>query len=199
MDDGRLRRAMVDGPTPLNPPPERPFALRSTIYTAGFLLVILAVVPSVFYLLGEWILTSIPARFIIQAYWTGFRTLLGIAVFTIGLAAYLYCSIWLIYHGRGPHVEFDPPKVFVATGPYRWVRNPVVITLLVAFLGEVIFFASLGLIVLFVLGVAFAHYQVTRIEEPRLATRFGESYAEYCRQVPRWLPQPPRETTPPPQ
>lgn len=188
---------MVDGPTPPNPPPERPFALRSTIYTAGFLLIILAVVPSVFYLLGERVLHSVPIRYSIEFYWTGFRSLLGAAVFTIGLATYLYCSIWLIFHGRGPHVEFDPPKVFVATGPYRWVRNPVVITLLVSFAGEVLYFGSFGLLLLLALGLGFAHYQVTRIEEPRLRERFGESYSDYCRRVPRWLPKPPGDADQP--
>lgn len=194
MDDGRLRRAMVDSPQPPVSPPERPFALRSTLYTAGFLLVILAVVPSIFYLIGE---RASRNGVFITTYWLGFRALLGCAVFTIGLAAYLFCSVWLIYHGRGPHVEFDPPKVFVATGPYRWVRNPVVITLLVSFLGEVIFFGSLGLLVLLLLGLWFAHFQVTRVEEPRLRERFGESYVDYCRRVPRWMPRPPHDGPPP--
>ena len=125
MDDRRFRGTMVDSPSSPTPPLERPFALRSTFYTAGFLLFILAILPSVFYLLGELPLHSADAGFIIKSYWTGFRLLLGGAIFTMGLAAYLFCSVWLIYHGRGPHVEFDPPKVFVATGPYRWVRNPV--------------------------------------------------------------------------
>lgn len=183
---------MVDAPQPPIHLPERPFALRSTLYTAGFLLVVLAVVPSVFYLVGELPLRSVESRLIIRSFWLGFQTLLGIAVFTIGLAAYLFCSIWLIYHGRGPHVEFDPPKVFVATGPYLWVRNPVVITLLVTVLGEAIFFGSLGLCALLLVGLPLAHYQVTQIEEPRLRDRFGESYIEYCRRVPRWLPRPPR-------
>lgn len=180
---------MVESPPTPSPQPERPFALRSTLYTIGFLLVILAVIPSIFYLIGEnqWAGKS----GVIAAYWRGFRALLGIAVFTIGLAAYLFCSIWLIYHGKGPHVEFDPPKVFVATGPYRWVRNPVVITLLVSFLGEVLYFGSFGLLLFLILGLGFAHYQVTKIEEPRLRERFGDSYIEYCKQVPRWIPKPP--------
>ena len=99
-----------------------------------------------------------------------------------------------MFFGRGPHVEFDPPKVFVATGPYRWVRNPVAISLIVTAAGEAIYFSSLGLAVFVALGMAFAHYQATRIEEPRLRGRFGETYEEYCRKVPRWLPRPPDES-----
>jgi protein-S-isoprenylcysteine O-methyltransferase Ste14 len=29
-------------------------------------------------------------------------------------------------------------------------------------------------------------------EEPTLRRRFGETYGEYLRTVPRWIPQPPR-------
>src|SRR5207249_11876749 len=114
----------------------------------------------------------------------GFRSLCGVGIFAIGLAAYLFCSFWLIFHGKGPHVEFDPPRVFVATGPYRWVRNPVVLALLTTVLGEALFLPSWGILILFLLGLPIAHYQVTRIEEPRLRQRFGESYSQYCASVP---------------
>ncbi len=174
------------------PHPEKPFALRSTLYTAGFLIFVLGAVPSLFYILGQWPTTGAALWGSIKGFWISFRVLVGGAVFTIGLAAYLFCSIWLIYFGRGPHVEFDPPKHFVATGPYRWVRNPVVLTLLVTALGEAIFLGSIA-VLLFVLvgGAGFAHYQVTRIEEPLLRQRFGDSYVEYCQKVHRWLPKPP--------
>ena len=44
---------------------------------------------------------------------------------------------------------------------------------------------------LLLLGLPLAHYQVARVEEPRLRQRFGQSYADYCAMVPRWLPRPP--------
>ncbi len=184
---------MVDASERQSEPVSPPFALRSTLYTIGFLLFILGIVPSVFYFLGEVSLGRGTAVESIRQFWLVFRILVGSAIFAIGLAAYLYCSIWLIYFGKGPHVEFDPPKVFVATGPYRWVRNPVVITLLVTVLGEAVCFGSLGIIVLLAVGLPLAHYQVTRVEEPRLAKRFGGSYEEYCKRVPRWIPRPPRD------
>lgn len=170
---------------------EKPFGLRSTIYTIGFLILILGAVPSVFFLAGEWLTSTAGAIEVIRRFWMQFAHLVGIAVFTIGLGAYLFCSIWLIFFGRGPHVEFDPPRVFVATGPYRWVRNPVVITLMTTVLGEAVFLHSLGILVLFLIGMPLAHYQVTRIEEPRLRARFGAAYEDYLARVPRWVPKPP--------
>lgn len=174
---------------------DRPFALRSTIYTIGFLLVILGVIPSLFHLAGAWLTAEsdngIDAAAEIRRFWSALRGLVGLALFSMGLAAYIFCSAWLIFFGKGPHVEFDPPKVFVATGPYRWVRNPVVITLLVTALGEAVYLNSIGIAALVLLGIGFAHWQVTRVEEPRLKARFGESYAAYCRTVNRWIPKPP--------
>jgi protein-S-isoprenylcysteine O-methyltransferase Ste14 len=58
-------------------------------------------------------------------------------------------------------------------------------------LGQALFFASPGIMTLFVLGIPLAQLQVTQIEEPRLRKRFGESYKQYCRTVPRWLPRRP--------
>lgn len=181
---------MVNGTQP-TPAPEKPFALRALIYTIGFLIFVLGVVPSVFHLLGELPFRELALRHEIRVFWTQFRMLVGLGLFSGGLFTYFACSAWLIYCGRGPHVEFDPPKVFVATGPYRWVRNPVVITLMTCVLGEAIYFGSLGMFILIALGCWFAQYQVTKIEEPRLRERFGETYIEYCNRVPRWIPRPP--------
>lgn len=197
MDDGGFRGQMVDplASTP-SAKPEKPFALRAFVYTVGFLIFILGIVPSVFHLLGEMPLRDLSLRDEIRRFWTGFQHLVGIGIFAGGLCAYVVCSAWLIFHGRGPHVEFDPPKVFVATGPYRWVRNPVVITLFICVLGEAIYFGSIGMFVLLVVGCVFAQYQVTKIEEPRLRERFGDSYTAYCNRVSRWLPRPPGESGP---
>jgi protein-S-isoprenylcysteine O-methyltransferase Ste14 len=172
-------------------PAEKPFGIRSLLYTIGFLLIVLGVLPSVFFLVEKKIGTDQSARYIIEQFWTAFRGAIGISIFAAGLIAYSACSAWLIFFGRGPHVEFDPPKVFVATGPYRWVRNPVVITLIVTAAGEAIYLWSIGIAIFVALGCFFAQYQVTKIEEPLLRKRFGETYDAYCRSVNRWIPKPP--------
>lgn len=186
---------MVDAPkqSPDSGPTEKPFAMKAVVFTIGFLVFILGVVPSLFYWAGEAPGSGLGFWSHIRNFWFGLRSLVGVGVFAIGFSAYLFCSVWLIAFGKGPHVEFDPPKVFVATGPYRWVRNPVVLTLLVTVLGEAIFLGSWGVFILVLLGLPFAHYQVTRIEEPRLRERFGESYIDYCHRVSRWIPRRPQD------
>ncbi len=159
-----------------------------TLYAAGFLAFILVAVPYAFDYVGSrlyppsvhaWFAPAIAQR------------VAGSAFFILGLTGYLISSFWLVFVGKGPFVEFDPPKEFVATGPYRWMRNPIAAMLLLTVLGEAVFFGSPGIFTLFVLGIPLAQLQVVRIEEPRLRRRFGQSYVDYCRAVPRWFPRRP--------
>ena len=53
---------------------------------------------------------------------------------------------------------------------------------------EAIYLASLGVALYAIAISVVAHWMVVHIEEPELRERFGESYAEYCRSVPRWSP-----------
>jgi protein-S-isoprenylcysteine O-methyltransferase Ste14 len=55
-------------------------------------------------------------------------------------------------------------------------------------LGEVVMFESLILLAyLLFIWLAF-HLFVVFYEEPHLGKLFGPAYAEYCRNVPRWIP-----------
>lgn len=170
-------------------------AFRMVLYTIGFLAFILFAVPYGFDWLGE--------RFYPRAEnaWSqsgSVQKSLGAVLSIGGLICYLICSFWLVIVGKGPFVEFDPPKEFVASGPYRWMRNPVAAFLLVTVLGEAVFIGSVGIFVLFLLGLPLAQLQVTRVEEPRLSKRFGETYIEYCKRVPRWWPKRPHDDQPVP-
>ena len=72
--------------------------------------------------------------------------------------------------------------------------------------GEALYFSSLGVVLYAVAVTVGAHAAVRYVEEPELRKRFGASYEEYCRLVPRWLPRirtrarpgGPRETRLPP-
>jgi len=170
-------------------------AFRMVLYTVSFLAFILVVVPYGFDRLGE---TAYPRA---ENPWLRpgpVQKSFGVLLSVGGLICYLVCSLWLVIVGKGPFVEFDPPKEFVATGPYRWMRNPVAAFLIVTVLGEAVFFGSVGIFSLFLLGLPLAQLQVTRVEEPRLSKRFGETYIAYCKRVPRWWPKRPRDDQPVP-
>ena len=67
-----------------------------------------------------------------------------IAVFPIALggAFYLWCLWNFTFSGRGTPAPIDPPKVLVAKGLYRPVRNPMYVGVLLILLGETIFYGS---------------------------------------------------------
>ena len=117
----------------------------------------------------------------------------GGVFFAATLIGYCACSLHLVMRGRGAYVEFDPPKEFVSSGPFRWCRNPVAGFVVLMVLGEAIMLSSIGILLLFIVAMPLAHLQVVLMEEPLLRKRFGESYEAYLRSVPRWLPRPPRE------
>jgi len=158
-------------------------------YAASFLTVILVAVPYGFHHAGHSLLPDAVHAWLAPG---SAQRVLGGAIFLAALAGYLISALWLVIVGKGPFVEFDPPTEFVATGPYRWMRNPVAACLVVAVLGEAVCLGSAGIFALFLLGIPLAHCQVIFVEEPRLRNRFGGGYIDYCRRVPRWLPRRPR-------
>jgi protein-S-isoprenylcysteine O-methyltransferase Ste14 len=165
-----------------------PFAARAGLYYLAFLAFILILVPALAHMLG--------ARFLSWHVEIGWGRAVGWTIFAAAYVLYTYASIVLMRQGRGPYVEFDPPKEFVVTGPFRWSRNPIAASLLAMLLGEALAFSSTGIFVLFLAGVPLAHVQVICLEEPTLKKRFGPPYQEYVTRVPRWFPRPPRKGSP---
>jgi hypothetical protein len=80
----------------------------------------------------------------------------------------------------------------VATGPYRWVRNPIYIAALLIVLGEAWLFTSLPLLGYAGAMAIFFHLFVVGYEEPALTRRFDGTYLAYRHAVPRWIPCRPR-------
>jgi len=56
-------------------------------------------------------------------------------------------------------------------------------------LGESVIFRSFHLVLYAAAMLAIAHIFVVLYEEPTLRRKFGESYEEYFRTVPRWVPK----------
>jgi len=91
--------------------------------------------------------------------------------------------------GKGTLAPWHPPQTLVVEGPYRFVRNPMITGVAGILLGEAIFFGSLPLFLYFLLFAAVNGIYIPGLEEPALDRRFGPAYAEYKRNVPRWIPR----------
>lgn len=150
-------------------------------------------------LLPGTVLILVPA--VILAF-TGFRagfaepTLAGIIFFWAGLscaAAGLVLAVWCVAlflrRGRGTPAPWDPPRAFVVAGPYRHVRNPMMIGVLLILAAEALLFRSWALGVWWAVFLAGNALYIPLIEEPGLVKRFGDDYRAYKARVPRWLPR----------
>ena len=110
----------------------------------------------------------------------------GLVVGVLGAA--LAARSALLLAGRG-RPRRGPRPAFVLAGPYLRVRNPLFAGVVLGTVGFALVAASWVVALLAAAGWLAAHLWVVRVEEPRLLVRFGATYAEYLRHVPRWLPQ----------
>ena len=118
---------------------------------------------------------------------------IGVALMALGLAVMAACVATFVARGRGTPAPFDPPRAFVASGPYRWVRNPMYIGMFVFLVGYALCAVSFAALLVAFAMLVVAHLVAVLYEEPSLARRFGDPYREYRRTTPRWIPRHPRD------
>ena len=114
---------------------------------------------------------------------------LGLPMGLLGLGLYLWTNWIFAFSGRGTAVPLDPPRVMVARGPYRVVRNPMAIGFVLIIVGEGVAVGSRAILVYAALAFIAIYLFVVFVEEPGLRARFGSSYEAYVGAVPRWLPR----------
>ena len=119
----------------------------------------------------------------------GALTWIGGIVFLIGAAIYLRCAWEFAVRGLGTPAPIAPTKFLVTTALHRYVRNPMYIGVALAILGQAAVFRSIHIAEYAGVMLLIAHIFVVLYEEPTLQGQFGESYEEYKRTVPRWLPR----------
>ena len=104
----------------------------------------------------------------------------------IGTATYIRCAWDFAIQGLGTPAPIAPPKNLVVTGLYRRTRNPMYQGVLMLLFSECALFPEAGLLTYVLSIAAVFHTFVVFREEPELTRRFGASYRDYCRKVPRW-------------
>lgn len=117
------------------------------------------------------------------------RDLAGLVCISVG-AVLLGTCIWeFARSGRGTLSPVDPPRELVLKGLYRYVRNPMYLSVTLTVLGEVLLTRSRGLLLYWMIWFIGANLFVIGYEEPALRRRFGAAYERYTRSVGRWLPK----------
>ena len=116
----------------------------------------------------------------------------GLSLFVGVLACGLCISsvrLFAIKGGGGTPAPWDQVAQLIIHGPYRYVRNPMLIGVIVILLCEALFFGSGPLLVyawLFLLANV-AYFPLS--EEPALLKRYVGDYQQYLDNVPRWIPR----------
>jgi protein-S-isoprenylcysteine O-methyltransferase Ste14 len=104
-----------------------------------------------------------------------------------GTAALLWCVREFYAVGRGTLAPWSPPQCLVTTGPYRFSRNPMYISVCTILVGWCALWGSRTLIV-YTSAVACAIFmRVLLVEERSAARQFSAEWAAYRSRVPRWL------------
>jgi protein-S-isoprenylcysteine O-methyltransferase Ste14 len=115
---------------------------------------------------------------------------LGIVPLAFGAYLGIHCVFAFAWRGHGTPAPFDPPRNLVIEGGYRHVRNPMYWGAFLILTGQgILFGVGWPTAVYIVCFIAATHLFVRFYEEPVLHRKFGNSYDDYCRHVPRWLPR----------
>jgi protein-S-isoprenylcysteine O-methyltransferase Ste14 len=155
---------------------------------AVLLLPFMAVIVAPLWWLGGWL--AISQRGV--GAWGPLALWLGVAIFAMGLALFAWCVVLFGRVGRGTLAPWDPTQHLVATGPYQYVRNPMITGAAAMLLGETLVIGSRSIGLWLVTFTLINHVYFVLSEEPGLRSRFGEEYTRYCETVPRWIPRPRR-------
>lgn len=113
----------------------------------------------------------------------------GILAIICGLALFGWCVSLFARVGKGTLAPWDPTSTLVAKGPYRLVRNPMIIGVALMLIGQALLWGSWIMGIWACVFVLINHSYLVLSEEPGLGKRFGEAYRVYKANVPRWLPR----------
>lgn len=121
------------------------------------------------------------------------RTVAFIVLATVGLGLSIWSIVYMKNVGKGNPMDAFNHEVAPRTselmtdGPYAICRNPMLLGVILYYLGFAILLWSAGAAIVFVAYVLIMSFQVAS-EEKRLEKDFGEEYTRYKRKTKRIIP-----------
>jgi protein-S-isoprenylcysteine O-methyltransferase Ste14 len=107
----------------------------------------------------------------------------------LGVLGLLDSFVRFAVQGLGTPAPIFPTRRLVASGLYRYVRNPMYVAVVSAILGQGLLLGSVTLIGYGAVVWLLCHLFVLIHEEPTLKASFGADYERYRANVPRWIPR----------
>ncbi|MCF0186546.1 MAG: isoprenylcysteine carboxylmethyltransferase family protein [Bacteroidaceae bacterium] len=118
--------------------------------------------------------------------WT---TVWGVISLLTGIALLAATIRLFLLVGKGTLAPWDPTQKLVVSGPYAYVRNPMISGVVLILIGESFCLNS------WAIGIWSIVFSIVNVlyfilsEEPGLRKRFGKEYEAYCMHVPRLIPR----------
>ena len=137
------------------------------------------VIPSILLWLSDWH----PAGFQL------WRCLIGAICLLLGILLAVLTVRLFPKLGNGTPAPWDSTTKLITSGPYAYVRNPMITGVVLILVGEALLLCSvaIGIWAGVFLIINMLYFPLS--EEPGLRKRFGKEYDEYCKNVPRYSPR----------
>lgn len=160
------------------------------VYVLRHLLSILILPTTVIVVIPLWI----ARRYVVSLQWPDsalewLAVAAGIVVLIPALLLFAASLQQFFVRGRGTLAPWDPPRRLVVSGPYRYVRNPMIS-------GVIFTLSAIALMLrsephaMWAIGFALVNcIYIPLLEEPQLEWRFGQPYVAYLQHVPRFVPR----------
>jgi protein-S-isoprenylcysteine O-methyltransferase Ste14 len=114
-------------------------------------------------------------------------------LFLLFMIAGLLLVFWCLYNFikiKGTPVPFNPPPKLVTSGPYAYVRNPMLSGVFIFLFGVGCALQSVSLLFMFTpLFILINIMELKAIEEPELEMRLGNAYIDYKKKTPMFFPK----------
>lgn len=118
-----------------------------------------------------------------------FKFILMLFLLALGFFLVIWTMRLFATVGKGTPAPWDPIDKLIVTGPYAYVRNPMLSGVFCLLFAEALLFQSKALLIYALIFIAINAIYFPLSEEKGLLKRYGEDYAEYKRNVPRFLPR----------
>lgn len=120
--------------------------------------------------------------------------LLGVVLALVFFVSGILLGFWATFIqykiGEGTPAPDAPTQRLVTAGPYGYIRNPIVLGQIIAYVGFGFYFNSLSFIVIVMPLVVSIHICYLKlVEEKELEIRFGEEYKRYKQKVSMFVPK----------
>lgn len=111
----------------------------------------------------------------------------GWSLIGIWLALTIWAAVAIRNARKATPVEGGTGPSFVTSGPFRYSRNPIYVSLGALYLGMACVLNTLWLVVLFPLAVWLVQRFAIEQQELYLTAVFGKEYEAYATRVRRWI------------